>query len=141
MGYLFCGLALGAFSVLAVSYKLADRLKCDNHQVNFFLFSTAAVAMLAWFAVGPQRSAPPVALALGAGMAVAAVGGIMAFRLAVPLGPIATTWTLTSLSLVIPTAGSMLIWRELPSLTHCLGFLMIAVSIVLMGVDIRKGGR
>jgi uncharacterized membrane protein len=74
-------------------------------------------------------------------MAVAALAAIMAFRLSIPLGPIATTWTVTSLSLVIPTAGSMLIWKELPSVAHIVGFLLIAVAIVLMGVDIRRAGR
>ena len=141
MGYLFCVFALTAFSVLAVSYKLADRLRCDNNQVNFFLFLTAMLLMLAWVLAGGGISAPPVALALGAGMAVAAVAGIMAFRLSVPLGPIATTWTITSLSLVIPTAGSMLIWKEMPSFTHIVGFALIAAAIALIGVDVRKAGR
>src|SRR3990170_2016086 len=101
MGYLYAILALIGFSLLGVSYKLSDRLKCDGNQANLFLFLTATVVIVTRVLVGRDAAAPPAALALGLAMGVAAVITIVAFRESITKGAISTTWTITSLSLVI----------------------------------------
>lgn len=141
MGYTYTILALFAFSILGISYKLSHLYKCDSRQVDFFLFSSAALVLVMRVLIEGKHHAPPLALGAALGMAVAAVITIWAFRQSVGKGRVSTTWTITSLSLVIPTAGSMLIFGEIPNLRHVLGFALIFISIILLGIDIRRSGE
>jgi hypothetical protein len=51
------------------------------------------------------------------------------------------SWTIVTLSMVIPTAGSILLWREVPSITGWLSLLLTALSIVVLGGFKEKGSR
>jgi len=49
------------------------------------------------------------------------------------------SWTIVTLSMIIPTAGSILLWREVPSTLGWLSLLLSVVSIVVLGKFKEKG--
>ena len=49
------------------------------------------------------------------------------------------SWTIVTLSMMIPTAGSILLWREVPSTFGWLSLLLTVVSIVVLGKFKEKG--
>ena len=140
-GVFYTLVALVSFAVLGVSYKIGERKKCDTRQVNFFLFFTAAVILCIWMLAGHTSWASPKLLGMGVFMAVMAVGCMTAFRASITKGRVSTTWTITSLSLIIPTIGAILFFNEKPTMFHMVGFVLIFLSIIFLGIDIARSGE
>jgi len=138
MPYLCMILAVIAFAVLGVTYKLSDRLACHKQQVNFFMFLTASVAVLAWGVLTRQLLLSERAVILGLVMGLICCGSVVAFRHAAALGRISTSWTVINLALVLPVLASILVWGEMPSPKHCVGLALTLAAIVLLGIDIGR---
>lgn len=138
MGILYLLISVLAFTILGVSYKLSDRLKCDDHQVNLWMFLTAGALLLVWaWKTGGLVLHTP-AIFTGTVMGVTILAAVWAFRKAVGKGSLSTSWTILQLSLVIPVSASILYWQETPSLRVCLGLALVAVAVVLLGVDLGR---
>ena len=131
-------LAVAAFAVLGVTYKLSDRLACHKQQVNFFMFLAASLAMLVWGVLTRQLQLSARAVLLGLVMGLICYGTVVAFRHAAALGRISTSWTIINLALVLPVLASVLVWGELPSAKHCVGLVLTLCAIVLLGIDIGR---
>jgi len=138
MGYLYLAISTVAFSALAISYKVSDRLDCDKPQANLFLFASATVSVALWAAVRQSLVWAPAAAALGAFLGPAAFVAVRAFREAVAKGRISTSSTVLQLSLVFPVVGAIFIWRELPDLKRSVGLALAAAAIVLLGIDMAR---
>ena len=140
MGYLYAILALVAFAILGISYKLSDMLKCDKSQANFWLFLFGGGFMLAWTVIRrPALSwhAAGFGLALGIALFLA----VVLFRRAMAFGRISVSWTIINLALIAPVIASVTVWHEAPGLRHYLGFGLTLVAIVLLGVDMGRAGE
>lgn len=141
MGYFYSVVAVIAFTILGISYKLTDRLGCDRQQVNFFLFLFALIIVFVWaLALGKLLPVGP-AIGLGSAMGVLTLVGVTMFRLAVARGRISTSWTVINLALVIPVFASIYLWREIPEPRHWVGVGLTVLAIALIGVDISRAGE
>ena len=140
MGYLYAVLALFAFAVLGVSYKLSDILKCDKAQANLFMFLFGGAFMLAWVVISrPALSWHAGAFGLVLGITIFLA--VVLFRRATALGRISVSWTIINLGLIAPVAASITVWHETPSLKHYLGFALTLAAIILLGIDMRRAGE
>lgn len=141
MGYIYCIIAVTAYAVLGLSYKISDHKKCDQSQVNFFLFLSAAIIVLVWGLVRGTTVTPGAAVILGVVDGVIVFASVLVFRRAAALGRISTSWTILNLSLVIPVIASVVFWREIPSARHHAGFGLTLIAIILLGIDAGKAGE
>ena len=141
MAVLCIVLAVAAFAVLGITYKLSDRPDCHKPHVNLLLFASAGAAMLVWGLLSRQLIAPKPALMLGLCMGLVCYGSVVAFRHAASLGRISTSWTVINLGLILPVIASVFVWHEMPSLKHTIGLSLTLVAIVLIGVDIGRAGE
>lgn len=141
MGYIYCIIAVTAYAVLGLSYKISDHKKCDQSQVNFFLFLSAAIIVLVWGLVRGTTVTPGAAVMLGVVDGVIVFASVLVFRRAAALGRISTSWTILNLSLVIPVIASVVFWREIPSARHYAGFGLTLIAIILLGIDAGRAGE
>ncbi len=141
MGYVYCIIAVTAYAVLGLSYKISDVKKCDQSQVNFFLFLFAGVIVLIWGLAKGITSAPGAAIILGVVDGAIVFVSVLVFRRAAALGRISTSWTILNLSLVIPVIASVALWREIPSARHYAGFALTLIAIILLGIDAGRSGE
>ena len=141
MGYIYSIVAMTAYAVLGLSYKVSDRMKCDQSQVNFFLFLFAAGIVLIWGLVRGVTAAPGAAVILGLVDGVIVFASVLVFRRAAALGRISTSWTILNLSLVIPVIASVTFWHEVPSPRHYAGFALTLVAVGFLGMDAGREGE
>jgi drug/metabolite transporter (DMT)-like permease len=138
MGFIYLFIAMLSFTVLGVSYKLSDRLKCNNRQVNLSLFGFSVISILIWGGSTGNLAPHKPAILLGLVMGVTLLIAVAGVRGAVAKGKISTSWTIMQLSLVIPVLASITYWHEVPSSRRCLGLVLVIVAIVLMGIDMGR---
>jgi len=141
VGYIYSIVAMTAYAVLGLSYKVSDRMKCDQSQVNFFLFLFAAGIVLIWGLVRGVTAAPGAAVILGLVDGVIVFASVLVFRRAAALGRISTSWTILNLSLVIPVIASVTFWHEVPSPRHYAGFALTLVAVGFLGMDAGREGE
>lgn len=141
MGYFYAAVSAAALTLLGVSYKLSDRMGCDQRQVNFFFLFFGAVMAAGWGIISRSLAWKPSAVFLGAGMGLAVFIAVVAFRAAAHKGRIAVSWTILNLSLVLPVAASILVWHEIPSPKHWIGLALTLGAIVLLGTDMARAGE
>lgn len=141
LGYIYSIVAAVAFAMLGITYKLSDRLKCDQAQANFFLFTSAAVIVLVWGLLSGIRQLPPEAILLGIVDGVFLWAAVVVFRKAATLGRISTSWTIINLALVMPVLASIVFWHETPSSRHYAGFALTLLAVVLLGIDAGRAGE
>ena len=141
MGYFYAILALVAFAVLGISYKLSDLMDCDKSQANFFLFLFGGMFMLAWTLVGHPPAITWNSAGFGASLGLAIFLSVVLFRRAMSLGRISVSWTIINLALIAPVLASITVWHEAPGLRHYLGFALTLAAIVLLGIDMGRAGE
>ncbi|HET6453703.1 MAG TPA: EamA family transporter [Armatimonadota bacterium] len=141
MGYFYAILALVAFAVLGISYKMSDVLRCDKSQANFFLFLFAEGFMLGWVLIGRPEPITWSSIGFGISLGLAIFLSIVLFRRAIALGRISISWTIINLALIAPVLASVTVWHETPSPRHCLGFALTLAAIVLLGIDMGRAGE
>ena len=140
MGYFCAILALVAFAILGISYKLSDVLDCDKSHANFFLFLFGGGFTLAWVFLGhPTFSGN--AVGFGVGLGVAIYLSVVLFRRAMALGRLSVSWTIINLALIAPVLASITVWHEIPGLRHYLGFALTLSAIILLGIDMGRAGE
>src|SRR5437868_13359964 len=112
MRYLHLLLAVGSLGMLGVLHKVADHRRCRPQAINLLLFFWASLLLAVTAAI---RSGPAAVFALpGRVLAIGAICGMCAglailnFQHAVRFGKISTSWLLINLSMVVPTALSIL---------------------------------
>lgn len=134
-------LAIVVFAVLGVTYKLSDKLNCDQGQVNFFMFLSASIAMLIWGLATGRMELAWRAIELGVAMGIGCYLSVAIFRRASALGRISTSWTVLNLALIVPVAASIVIWKEQPESKHWMGLGLTVLAVILIGIDIGREGE
>ena len=141
MGVFYAILAIVVFGVLGISYKLSDKLNCDQQQVNLFMFLSAGIATLVWGLLTHRMELAWQAVALGCVMGLICYISVVAFRKAAALGRISTSWTVINLALIVPVMASIFIWNEQPEPKHWAGLSLTLLAVVLLGIDIGRAGE
>jgi drug/metabolite transporter (DMT)-like permease len=124
--------------VWSLFYRFSLQLLCDERGTltGVALVSSLAVFIIATFTGGLlfNRTAALLGSCGGLCLYFAAYSYFILIRRGARLG---ITWTIVTLSMSIPTAGSIILWREQPSLYQWVGLLLTVASISLFG---RRGG-
>lgn len=127
MGYLYLFLSMLANSVWALCYKVAVRRKCNLNSVNLFVQIGAALVMLAfWGATGPNYHPKVTIIAIVTGILMAVA--VITFFYHIRTGVLAVSWTVIQLSIVVPVAGSILLWHETPTTRQLVGLALVPVA-------------
>ncbi|MCX6625937.1 MAG: EamA family transporter, partial [Acidobacteria bacterium] len=138
----FLTLAVVAFGTMGILHKVADFRQCRAQAINLFLFLGAAVAMGgASFLLYGARAVTGIP---GMAAAVALVCGLLAsvailnFQHGVRFGKISTSWLIINLSTVLPTALSIVMYREHIGPRRMLGLLLSVAALLFLWLDRRR---
>jgi drug/metabolite transporter (DMT)-like permease len=139
VGYFYMFLALACFGSLGALNKISDVKQCRPTAVIPLVYISATMFLGAPLVLLGQNvhkfpsSIVWIALPFGA---CAAIGGL-AFLAGLKYGKITTSWLVINLSAIVPTMGSILLYRERLNLTKTIALVLILVAVVLLWVDKR----
>ena len=142
-GYWFMVAGLLSFAAMGVIHKLGDRYSCSALNIALFTMGTASIFSVI-LVVTSQRASltawnsrvPLTALPFGACAAIA----LWLFQRGLRYGRIATSWLLINLSAAVPTALSVIVYREKLGLRKAGVLVLIVISLLLLWWD-RKQDR
>jgi drug/metabolite transporter (DMT)-like permease len=138
MGYLLVFLSLLSFGLLGICHKYSERKQCRPQPLSTMLqlFAFLGMNLIVLFHGG--YATPPrvviIALIFGALSGL----GLWTFQVGFRYGKISTSWLLINLSSAIPTAASILIYKEPVNLKKILILCMVAVAIYLVWLDRKE---
>jgi drug/metabolite transporter (DMT)-like permease len=142
MNYFFLILGLVSLGGLGILHKCADFIKCRPSAVNLFLFTWAAFLSAAYLAVsaglGRTVSVPIAVVIVGAICGAIGSVAILALQQALRYGLISTSWLIINLSTAIPTALSIVIYKERLGIRQSLSLLLVGVALLLLWWDRRN---
>ena len=119
----------------ALSYKVALRSKCSSSGVTTVACGTAFAAAALWAALTPSFSLNLPAALIGAAGGLALLIAIKAYFAVVRGGAqLGLSWTIMTLSMIIPASLSGFLWHEIPTPLQAAGLLLALVSILLLGL-------
>lgn len=131
-----------SLGLLGVFHKVADHRHCRPEAVNFFLFLFAGLLMAAWSVArsGPTQLIfmPPTALLTAAACGLLASLAILCFQRGIRYGKISTSWLVINLSTVVPTALSIVLYREAVSPRRAAALGLSLVALTLLWLDRRR---
>jgi len=139
VGYFEMFLALACFGSMGALNKLSDVKQCRPTAVIplVFLSGTLILGMPLVLLRQNVHEFPStvvwIALPFGACSAIAG----LAFLAGLKYGKITTSWLVINLSAIVPTIGSILLYREKLNLTKTIALVLIMVAVVLLWVDKR----
>jgi drug/metabolite transporter (DMT)-like permease len=141
VGYWFMFFGLLSFAAMGIIHKLGDRYACNALHIALFTMATSCVLSLLNAALWQRESllswnATVVLMAFpfGASAAIA----LWLFQRGLRYGRIATSWLLINLSSAVPTALSVIIYREPLTWKKLSVLVLIAVSLVLLWWDRKQ---
>ncbi len=120
------------FTAAAMLYKAANQAGC--RQVGIIVTERAAVIIFIGSFIF-LLDKPHLSLEL---TGLAAVGGTAIFfsrwalLLALTTGKISSSWTAVNLSVALPTAASIFIWKEIPDVKTIIGLALVPAAIILL---------
>ncbi|MGH9587053.1 MAG: EamA family transporter [Acidobacteriaceae bacterium] len=136
MGYILVFLSLLSYGALGICHKLGERTHCRPKLLAMMLFIFAAAGMNGVVFLSDARYMVPRNVAVLAVICgVVGLAAIWAFQIGIEYGKIATSWLIINLSSVIPTVGSIVLYREPINPRKILSILLIFGAIVLVWKD------
>ena len=118
----------------ALSYKIAFKKNCSPIGVMTVAFGTAAVLALLWnLLILPFQFnylSATVGTIAGIGLFIAVMSYFAVIKSGARLG---VSWTIITLSMIIPTSFSIFLWKEIPTLVQTLGLVFAISGICLLG--------
>ena len=133
--YLYMFLALAFAAAIGLLYKLAGIRGYNILAISVLYFSVALVAILIYSLFFDNFEFDLTVIGIGLLGGIGAFGATWAVLNALRFGKVSTSWTILGLSLVIPTTASMVFWGERLTPAKGLGFVLVCLSIILMGQD------
>jgi len=133
--YLYMLLALIFSSAVGLLYKLAGIRRYNVIAISMLYFAVASVALFLYTLLFRSFEFDGISIGIGLVGGLCAFGATWAILNALRFGKVSTSWTIFGLSLVIPTMASIIFWGERLTLTKGLGFVLVCISIVLIGKD------
>jgi drug/metabolite transporter (DMT)-like permease len=140
MFIVFCLLSGLLIAVQGVSYKLVPTYKCDGDRFLLVLVWLAVLLAGICVIVSNESFTDRVVVMGSVAAGVCAFGALMTIIRAMATGPVSFTWVLANLSIGVPILLSAVIWSEPIRSIQWLGLGLFAVSLVLFGKDLQRGG-
>jgi len=123
----------------ALSYKIALRKGCSPLGVVTTACGTATILALFWqlltFSFQFNYLSAIIGVIAGIGLFLAIISYFAVITGGARLG---VSWTIITLSMVIPTSFSIFLWKEIPTSFQTLGLLFVVGSICLLG-QVKQG--
>jgi drug/metabolite transporter (DMT)-like permease len=136
MSGIYLLIAVISLGTLGVVHKVADHQRCKPEAINFVIFLTAGMIMfvVSIWRFGPISllQIPAVAWITAAGCGFLASFATLNFQQGIRHGKISTSWLVINLSTALPTALSILIYREAVGLRRGLGLLLSVVALLIL---------
>jgi len=136
--YIFILLGLMSFAAMGVFHKLGDILHCDPLHLTLFTMGFAAsfaVINAFLFNSYPSGGVPGRVILIAVPFGICTAAGFWFFQRGLRFGNIATSWLLINLSSAVPTALSILVYRESVNGRKALALLLVLVSLLLLWWD------
>jgi EamA domain-containing membrane protein RarD len=135
-GHLYIFLALASYSSLGILHKVAEIRNCRALLISFLMCAWSLVFLVTTqLALGKGLYVPFAVTALAFPFGICAGVAILALQTALGLGNISTSWLAVNLSAGIPTALSILLYREPVNRWKILSLVAMAFSMVLLWKD------
>ena len=103
--------------------------------ISLLYFAVASAALFLYILFFASFQLDVISICTGLLGGLCAFGATWAILNALRFGKVSTSWTIFGLSLVIPTMASIIFWGERLTLTKGLGFVLVCISIALIGKD------
>ncbi len=136
--YIFMLLGLLSFATMGVFHKLADIFHCDPLRLTLFTMGFAAsfaVINAFLFNSYPAGGVPGRVILIAVPFGICTAAGFWFFQRGLRFGKIATSWLLINLSSAVPTALSILVYREPVNGRKALALLLVLTSLLLLWWD------
>jgi drug/metabolite transporter (DMT)-like permease len=141
--YLYLFLSILFYGLMGVVSKISEVKKCNPTASSGMLFLWAAALIFAYLLT--FESAPFFAPMMVPGVALpfGLIAGIafVALLLAIEYGKIATSWLVVSLSPIVPSIASVIIYHESLKARKIFSLLLISVSLFFLYGDKRSGEK
>ena len=138
MGFLYIILSVAGFSLIAIAAKIADINRCRVMPLCALMYAWALLAA-SLFALhtGHGLQAPGIVYRIAVPFGVSSVIGLLAFQTGIRFGKVSTSWLVINLSAIIPTVGSIVIYREPVSARKVAVLVLVLASMLLLWKDKR----
>jgi len=133
---LFSFLALIFFTLFGLFLKWSSYKKCNPIAVNTTTLFFASLTAIFFFIIGSYQYNVKVGL-FGLWGGTFFFGAILFFLYSLNEGKISTCWTIFNLGIAIPVLFSIFLWKEALDLKRTSGLILIFISIVLIGKDVK----
>lgn len=118
----------------ALSYKIAFRKNCSTLGVMTVAYGTAFILALLWKLVTSPFRFNCLSAIIGTTTGIGLFIAVMIFFVIIRGGArLGVSWTIVTLSMIIPTFFSIFLWKEIPTSFQVLGLLFAISGIYLLG--------
>ena len=132
MSYLI--LAIIFTSWWALSYKIALGRKCSPTSVITVVCGTAASLALLWQVLMPSFTFNYLWAIIGAVAGIVLFIAVVAYFTLISRGArLGVSWTIITLSMVVPTSFCIFLWKEIPTPFQTLGLISAVIGICFLG--------
>jgi drug/metabolite transporter (DMT)-like permease len=143
LAYVFLLCALVSLGGLGVLHKVADRRRCRASAISFLLFLWAALLVGVGYSVfrhihGGGPSIPAAVVVVAAVCGAFASIAILCFQAGLRHGEIATSWLIINLSTALPTALSIVIYKEEVGVRRGISLMLASLALVILWQDWKK---
>lgn len=136
MLYLIIAIVTGGLFSLA--YKMTGKMQLRIPIINFLLYFLPSIILLFWIWSTKSFIHNPGVVLTGIAGGVFSFFATKYFFLAVYRSNLSTSWTVVSLSVVIPLLASIFYWREYPNYKQIAGIVLVFVSLFFIYKDKKK---
>ena len=118
----------------ALSYKIAIQRGCHPLGLIITTCGTAILIALFWILLSSSFNLNPLACKIGFLAGVALFFAMITYFDLVKKGArLGVSWTIVTLSMIIPTSASIFYWKEIPNLYQGSGLILAIGGILLLG--------
>jgi len=142
IGYLLALVSMVSLSFVGILSKLAERRGCSPLATTSVVLAASTVMMLIYGVVTRSGFEPP-----GTVVAIALVFGVITtlafwvFLYGIRFGKISTSWVVISLSAVVPTILSTVIYRERVGWRKFVVLTLVVIAVLLLWKDVQAESR
>lgn len=124
------------YSVLGFLYKMTVYKSCNIKNTLFiaFLFSLFLSIFIGLFY---KSLVNPLAVAIGIIGGISIYLAIYCYIKSLTLGKRIASWIIFKMSLIIAIAISIFLWGEKPTSNQIIGFSLMLLAIIFLGIDMR----
>lgn len=140
-GIIFTILGLIFYSILGFLYKMTVYKNCSIRNTLFIAFFCSMILSIFTYLFLRDNFINISAILIGI------IGGIFLYIAiynyikSLTIGKKVTSWIIFKMSLVIAVIFSIFLWEEKPSLNQIIGFFLMLLAIIFLGIDMKIRGK